>query len=87
MVAARMPAMTTPANSGCISTEAMEEKIFSASEAVRWAVGSMARPMTPIITAADREITTHTVAIRRDYFSSPARRMAMNRSSTWGIPK
>ena len=53
---------------------------------VSW-TGNMARPIRPMSTAAVREITTHTVAIRRARTSSSVLRMAMNRSRTWGTPK
>ena len=38
-------------------------------------------------TAAVSEITTQTVAIRRDLLSSELLRIAMKRRSTWGTPK
>ena len=60
---------------------------FSASEAVVSAVGYRERPIRPISTATVSEISTHTVAIRRERVSSLSRRMAMKRNSTWGIPK
>ena len=87
MVAARMPAITSPARAAGSRLVERRMKIFSASEAVVRAVGKRVRPTTPMNTATVREITTHTVAMRREAFSSPSRRMAMNRSSTWGIPK
>ena len=87
MVAARMPAMTRPASTG--GSRLVESRIntFSASDAVVSDVGKRARPIRPMNTATDREITTHTVAMRRDCFSSFSLRIAMNRRSTWGIPK
>ena len=39
------------------------------------------------MTATVREIRTHTMAILLDIFSSRSLRIAMKRSSTWGIPK
>ena len=43
--------------------------------------------MMPMNTAMVRLISTHTVAMRRLRVSSRSWRMAMKRSSTWGIPK
>ena len=89
MVAARMPAITRPASRGGSRWRESTINTFSAPLAVlrvSW-TGNMARPIRPMSTAAVREITTHTVAIRRARTSSSVLRMAMNRSSTWGMPK
>ena len=43
--------------------------------------------MTPMKTATVRLMSTQTVAMRRLRVSSRSSRMAMKRSSTWGIPK
>ena len=40
-----------------------------------------------MITATVREMSTHTVAMRREWVSSCSLRMAMKRNSTWGMPK
>ena len=67
MVAARMPAMTRPASTGGSRLVESRMKTFSASEAVvsaRW--GYSARPTTPMNTATVREMSTQTVAMRRE---------------------
>ena len=46
-----------------------------------------ARPMTPMAMAMAMEITTQTVAMRRERFSSFSSRMAMKRRRMWGMPK
>ena len=89
MVAARMPAITTPANSGGSRSCDNTINTFSALLLLRseGSVGASDRPNTPITTAANSEITTQTVAIRLDFFSWLDLRMAINRSNTWGTPK
>ena len=47
----------------------------------------MLRPTMPMDTAAAMEMTTQTMATRRESFSSFSERIPMNRSSTWGMPK
>ncbi len=49
--------------------------------------GSAAEPTIPMKTATPSEMTTQMEAIRREVLSWLSLRMAMNRSSTWGIPK
>ena len=63
MVAASMPAITTPAASGGKSDWLTTMKIFSAELAVLSdsCTGNMARPIMPMYTAAVREMTTQTV--------------------------
>ena len=84
MVAARMPAMTMPARRGWNRSWDRLAKTFSAPLWVAKAgsVGRMYLPRTPMNTAAVREMTTQTVAMRRERLSSEPLRMAMNRSST-----
>ena len=62
-------------------------KIDSAADWVSSAVGMMERPIMPIMTAANIEMTTHTMAIRRLVFTSSSLRMPMKRTSTCGMPK
>ena len=45
------------------------------------------RPTMPMRMAMNMEMTTHTVAIRREVFSLASSSMAMNRSRMWGMPK
>ena len=96
MVAARMPARIMPPTSAASQPwlairSAMRMMIVSASEEVvklsTAPAAEMALPTTPIITAAAMEMTTHTLATRRESFSFCASPMAMKRSSTWGMPK
>ena len=84
-----MPAITPPAASGGKSDWLTTMKIFSAELAVLSdsCTGNMARPIMPMYTAAVSEMTTQTVAMRRERLSSLPRRMAIKRSSTCGIPK
>ena len=82
MVAARIPAITNPARIGGRKDSASVTKIFSASVALRCAVGKISLPTIPINTATVREIKTHTMAILLDIFSSRSLRIAMKRSST-----
>ena len=86
-MAARMPAITNPASTGGSRLVESRMNTFSASEAVVSAAGNSVRPTRPMNTATAREMSTHTVAMRREAVSSLSCRMAMNRSSTWGIPK
>ena len=79
--------MTRPASTGGSRLVASRMNTFSASEEVVSAVGYSARPTMPMNTATAREMSTQTVAMRRDCASSRSERMAMNRSSTCGIPK
>ena len=87
MVAAKMPAITRPASRAGSRLVAMMIRIFSAEAEVSRAVGKSARPMIPMKTAAAREMTTHTVAMRRDMVNFFSLLIAMKRSSTCGIPK
>ena len=57
-------------------------KLLSAEEEVVSAVGNRARPTIPMNTATAREITTHTMAMRRERFSSSSLRIAIKRSRT-----
>ncbi len=89
MVAARIPAMITPARSGWKRSCARLAKTFSAPlwERSAASVGKSFRPRIPIKTATESETTTQTVAIRRERVSSSPRRIAIKRSRTCGIPK
>ena len=62
-------------------------KMLSALACVRNSVGITARPIRPIDTALNKEITTHTVAMRRDLRSSQEWVALMKRIRTCGIPK
>ena len=44
-------------------------------------------PTMPMSTAMNMEMTTQTVAMRREVLSLVSSSMAMNRSRMWGIPK
>ena len=87
MVAARIPAITSPAIIGGNRLVESSMNIFSEAEEVSSAVGYSERPITPIKTETPREITTQTVAMRRERVSSFSLRIAIKRNSTWGIPK
>ena len=67
IVAARIPAMTTPARIAGSKDSESTIKTFSAELAVFSvaSTGKSARPMRPIDTAANSEMMTHTVAMRR----------------------
>ncbi len=88
IVAARMPARITPANTNKIkllppSFCANTINIVSGSPIFL----TTAAPIIPISKAENREMTTHTVAILREVFNSFSLRIAIKRSSTCGIPK
>ena len=85
--AAKMPDTTKPhINDGKIMFESTI-KMLSALAWVKNCVGMTARPIRPIETALNNEITTHTVAIRRDLRSSLECVALMKRIKTWGMPK
>ena len=85
--AARMPDTTKPQkNDGNMICESTM-KMLSAADWVRSSAGRMARPIRPIITALNMEMMTHTMAMRRDVFTSSSLRMPMKRTSTCGMPK
>ena len=87
MAAAKMPETTRPHMKEGSIICASTMKIFSAAEFVRNSVGSTARPIRPIATAQNSEITTQTTAITRDFLISSEFLTDMKRTSTCGIPK
>lgn len=87
MVAARIPAITTPANSGRKKEVDICTKMLSAEDFVSRAVGNIALPIMPIITAANSEIAHQTEATLLESLSSEAFLMPMNFKSTCGMPK
>ena len=70
MVAARIPAMTSPASTAGSKLVESRIKTFSDADEVSSSVGYKVRPMTPINTATTREMNTQTVAMRRERVSS-----------------
>ena len=87
IVAANMPAITTPAIIGGKKEVDKVINMFSALEPVRCEVGKSCLPTIPINTATSKDITTHTIAILLDGLSSFSDLIAINLSKTCGIPK
>ena len=82
MVAAKIPAITNPANKGGKKLVDKVIKIFSAEVAVRYTEGYKNLPTIPINTAIAKEIITHTIAILLENFNSSSLRIAIKRRST-----
>ena len=96
IVAARMPDRIMPAmtakNTPCRLIRSERRMMIVSASALPVRNGSFPAadtlyPITPMDTAMNMEITTHTVARRRDWFSSFSLRIAMKRSRICGIPK
>lgn len=95
MVLARIPARIRPAmRAGRIPALLRRVAIWmtmvSLAEPDRDAIvpeAVRALPTTPIITARNMAMTTHTEPTRRETTSFFSSSMAMNRSRMWGIPK
>jgi hypothetical protein len=87
MLAARMPVMTIPANRGGKKLRLIIVKMFSELLVVFSAAGYKALPIRPMETAANRTRKHHVTAIAIDGRIMAVFLIAMNRSSTWGMPK
>ena len=96
MVAARMPAIMTPATmaasapcvemSAAVFTMRLSASDSDAGIAIA-PVLTMPKPTMPITTATPSEMTTQTVAMRRLKLSLSSSPMAIKCSRMWGIPK
>ena len=96
MVAARIPERIIPAT---MASNVLLRLIRSASLMIMVSASALLvrngtlpatetlYPMIPMAMAIIMEMTTQTVAIRREVFSFFSSLMAMNRSRIWGIPK
>ena len=96
MVEARMPASTTPAmmakSTPCWLSRSDRRMMMVSASALEPRKGILPvwvtpRPTMPMRMAMNMEMTTHTVAIRREVLSLASSSMAMNRSRMWGMPE